>query len=129
MSLNWNLSKIANHKTTCWREVMDDDLGRGIKKGEYVLTRDCEAIIWLCMALGMPSLTEKTLDEFALRTKLYERLFGAWRRNDVGGQLVDKPFTTAELRVFVGLTTNASSETHAQFLKRMVTRFGREHKS
>lgn len=116
MSLNYDYSKIPKDSPTISEH--DED------KMHPVLN----ALIWLTMPIGLYEITEKNLDEWEARLRIYEGTFGAWLRKTQGKGKppVDTPITRAELEQYVGLGTNASSLTRAKFMKQVAQRVDRE---
>jgi hypothetical protein len=72
-----------------------------------------EAIIFITIPIGMPRIEEKTVEEFFRRVAAWELATGAICVED------KKPrYTTLDdIRLRVGLRTNASPKTKHQFLK------------
>lgn len=126
MSLNWNLSGIANHDTLCWRTATEDRPDIGEVKGEQYMTVTCERVIFLCMAVGVTTLTAANIDEFIFRVCYWECVHGVGRRrrNDAGA-FEEWPFTASELRQYVGLRTNASPMSRAKFLTHTANEWAR----
>lgn len=82
-------------------------------------TWEAQALPWAAMAIGIGSITEKNVEEFALRLRLWEKVVGAFRvRHDDAGR-TEVPFTLAELRPFIGFRTNVSTESRATFLRKL----------
>jgi hypothetical protein len=106
MALTWD-------STACdLPEKLDDNLAN---------TR--HTLIFATMAVGMNHITEDNAEAFFLRVNFYERLMGAYRfASDT--EKPDEPaqplmFTIEDIRQFVGLRTNVSPQTDAQFRKNM----------
>lgn len=81
-----------------------------------------EAMIVVLFAVGVPALTEKNAGSTYGRIHVYERVVGATRiRRCATG---DEPWfiTPEEVRLHVGLETNAPKLTVAQFRNRIYTR-------
>lgn len=72
-----------------------------------------EKAIWNLMAIRIGSLTEKTLAEAVVRTRIYEGLNGAWCYTAKGTPV----YLWSELHRFVGLKTNVSYEARSKWLK------------
>lgn len=109
MSLNWNLSKVADHETLCWTPADAN--------GEHHMKRVTELLIFATMAVGMRKITERTVPIFASRPRIYEALFGAFGSGRI---------TVEDIAAHVGLETNASDESDAQWRKRMMDNAWRE---
>lgn len=122
MSLNWNLTKVENHETKCFKIATYDDAWRGIKKGERVLNDVTYTLIFGTIAAGLRGITAANADKFWARISAYEKLYGAFIRgtNDKG-EPVDEPLTYQDILDHIGLSTNVSDETDAKWAKRIIT--------
>ena len=78
------------------------------------------ALIMGTMSVGMNSITEKNWKEFYTRCYMIERIHGAWRYNSKGEPITVKP---EEVKEHIGLGTNASRYTNAEFKKSIDERF------
>lgn len=101
MSLNWNAEKVRAHVR---------------KSNEGELT----AAIWASMVHGVPDLTDKTVKEAMMRTKMFEEMAGPWLVDDEG----KAQYLWPKLPLLVGLRTNASRKNRTQFLAEMMARQG-----
>jgi hypothetical protein len=72
----------------------------------------------LTVIIGMPELTEKTAPEFYARIHMLEQTGGSFLKKTEQDGLKDYPITPAFLQRWIGLKTNASKVTRAQFLKK-----------
>ncbi len=119
MSLNFDLSKIVNFKTTCYRIAEVDQPG-SYKKGDELMQLATEAMIYGCMAVGMGRIkdADDALEYFG-RMTLHEAVNGAMRRGPAPDHAPLK-MTLAEVRAHIGLTTNATPETRTAWQKRFV---------
>ena len=72
-----------------------------------------ESLIFATMAVGMNTITVENAREFFARASFWEKVNGAYRY-DSGGSVFFKP---EDVLRFVGLRTNASTKTKAQFYK------------
>lgn len=101
MALSWDIRNVANHE-----ELMTDE--------EHQIT---SAIVFMTMAVGINEITEKTLPAFIGRAAAIEA-FGPFY---VGPQKEDgtrEPGLTIDMiRRRIGLRTNASPKSNAQFTK------------
>lgn len=68
-----------------------------------------EAMIWATMSVGIGRITEKNAAEFYARLALLRKIDGA------------PEITPEQVRWHIGLRTNVSDESRAQFLKRLST--------
>lgn len=128
MSLNWNVSKVADMATVCYRIAEHDDPNEGIKVGDKVLRPATQALIFATMNTGLGDITEKNHREFFARLTTYEKLFGAYRREQTApGVYAPRFFTLDEVRRHIGLNTNVfPAETRTKWQTRMVENFTRE---
>lgn len=108
MSLDWNVSKIADYESRCY-------IGEGEERRLSGLT---ETLIWASLSTGIGTLKESNYREAFARLAMIEKLNGAFRRTPQGQPVY---LTLAEVRAHVGLYTNASfkDESRASWLKRI----------
>lgn len=109
MSLDWNVGDVADFENVCF-EQRDD--------GRYVRPVT-NAIVMSTMATDMRGITEDTVDEFAWRLDLYQRMFGALIVEAHDGGFIERFITVEEVRAHVGLSTNVAPQSRAKWLKRM----------
>lgn len=97
MALNWNLSEVSNENI------------------EYCLKNNeaTDAIIMLTMAVGISKITKANANEFYLRASFCSKLFS----------YTNRPFTLEEIEKRIGLYTNASEFSRAEFVKRQTKHF------
>jgi len=115
MALSWNVEKIENHE-----ELL---VGEGDERELDALT---QAFIWTSLATGLGKGWSLDIDfapEFYARIKLYERVHGSLVRrvDDETGEIKPYWVTPEDVLRRVGLETNVSPVTRAEFIKRMVT--------
>jgi hypothetical protein len=91
MALHTNISNCVN-----WEELNTD--------ANYPMT---ERIYFVTLVTDLGEITESNFGEFYARVKVYEAITG------------DDYITLADVKRRIGLTTNVSNRTTAQFLKRM----------
>jgi len=101
MALNWNVSRC--NPSACWTEPENPD--------QSEMTSTCHALIWATMVVGLNEITDANIPEWTYRLTMTARLF-RWTKEPEGG------FTDSFLRPFIGLNTNASRLTRAQFVKK-----------
>lgn len=82
-----------------------------------------ETLIFNTMVIGISDITEENFEEVMFRTRLRERLYGNFLYDDDAKSL---PITRAQVAARIGLTTNTSDETRAQFIKRHIDNIGKE---
>ena len=108
MSLNWNLSKIANTETTCWRkDSSGDEVMRGIT----------HTLIFSTMAVDLGEISAKNVEEWLVRLQCIGRVY-----SDEGWSSI----TRQDLTDHIGLSTNVSNKTRKQFLSKMSKALERE---
>ena len=111
MSLNFDVSKIANH-TVVTTSPFDE------KKWHTVT----EALVWASMAIELGEITEANVDKFYRRLALWQKAFGPWLRfNDAEIYL-----TLEDVKLHIGLTTNVSNSTDKAFATKLVEAMARE---
>jgi hypothetical protein len=107
MALHWDLSKIKDYKDICWIED-------GANKRLNYIT---ESIIWTTIIVDLGEITEKNLDEWRWRLAFLSQF-------DQGLLIIEdsKPRnpTKEELTAHIGLSTNVSTRTRREFIKRWV---------
>jgi hypothetical protein len=102
MSLNWNAEKVpAKVREENWQLM--------------------EKAVWNSMSIGIPVLTEKNLATAVERTRMIEEKLGAYLYE--GDEAVTPHYLYERLHLFVGLKTNASKMSPADFRKAFA-RFG-----
>lgn len=108
MSLNFDLTKIKNGAEVCY----EDD-----GEGNRVHTARTQAIIWMCLHIGIGEITERNAEEYWTRTYAWETALGASMRDGEGNPV---PLTLPDVRAYVGLTTNVfPKESEAAFAKKL----------
>ena len=101
MSLNWNLSKIANTESVCWHKD---------SSGEETMRGITHTLIFATMAVDLGAITAKNVDEWLVRVHVLARV-----SNDHGWLGI----TREKLVAHIGLSTNVSNKTRKQFMGRM----------
>ena len=112
MALNWDGTNIKNFSSVS----RNDD-------GSF--SEETELLIFYTMNLGMGLITESNVDKFILRFRMYEVLFGMSKWRNVDGERINAISDTL-IRKHIGLRTNASSISDAQFNKNMLKQLVRE---
>jgi hypothetical protein len=119
MSLDWNVGEVEDFENRCFVEEI-----RQGEKGRYLRPKS-EALIWLTINVGLPSITEENAEEFAIRARIWERAMGALCRKfekDENGktEILDDPVEYEDVIRHVGLYTNASRFTQKQFHEHLI---------
>ena len=112
MALTFNLQKIPNYEEKCYRPVEGEE-------GKMELKGVTHGLIFLTMAIGMGSITKVNLHEFTNRVMILQRVRGEWLHFWEDGEKVRVYITPEDIRMHVGMTTNASRMTRVQFRKRV----------
>ena len=121
MSLNWNVSNIADSEAVCFHHYTED--GNPARR----LSQSTELLIFTTMVVGFGRITENNYQEFYKRVALFERLRGAVRvKKGDSGKFVDDPYTLEDIRQHIGLTTNVSEEKPAAWRKRIIESWERD---
>jgi hypothetical protein len=76
-----------------------------------------EAGIWAMHAAGYSHLTESNIREFYIRINMWERVNGPYRYQQMPEGKGDLFFSPEDCVRLIGLRTNASTKTKAQFYK------------
>lgn len=105
MALNWNIIKCSNHKS-----LQTED--------EWPITN---ALIWATMSVGIRDITEENIPEFYARLRVWEDIAGPmlWGKDEETGKPVERKIEVDDLRKRIGLHTNASSMTRAEWRKNL----------
>lgn len=105
MSLDWDVREVAE-------EFKTDD--------EWPVT---EALIWSTLSVGIPAITEATVEKFATRLNMVAQLYGPpLTVVDDDGRMRPQRITLTEVRQRIGLRTNVSRLSDAAFKTRMYKR-------
>ena len=102
MSLSWDITKVEDYKSKCWIEVEGEE--------HKQLNPVTDAIIWACMAVDMQQITAKNAEEFYTRYLMFNRVIG----NEDYFR-----FKFEDVKAHVGMWTNVTTRTKAQFHKRV----------
>ena len=112
MPLNYDYSKVKESTKTWEPDGTFDDEGNPMGQMTEVLN----SLIWTTMSIGMSSITEKNWKDFYTRMKLLGSDRSLLRRDKNGNFTV--PISAQEVKDHIGVSTNASTLTKAEFLKR-----------
>lgn len=113
MSLNYNLNEVLN-----WKQKVESESGSA-------------NLYCLCMALMLVGISRITLansQKVFNRISAFEKLNGSMRRrwDKEADKSVDVPFTMEDIINFIGLKTNVTDKTPAQFAKDLVSSHKRD---
>jgi hypothetical protein len=115
MSLNFDVSTMKNYNVlTTLIEPCASQNSEAHRKWHPVT----EALTFLTMGIGMNTITKDNWKDFYNRVNFWERTVGPqlWR-GDIPRDDPRNRITPLEVYMHIGLRTNASSKTDAQFLK------------
>lgn len=107
MALTWSLEKIENYKDLCWEDDPNNE-------GKVKLSSLTEIMIFGCLGTGHQSITEENWTEYYARMKFQEKIIGAFLIKDYKDRFIEPE----EVKAHIGLSTNATNETRAKWLKR-----------
>lgn len=110
MALHFDFSKVTDnysvitdpHDETQWHPVAD-------------------GLVWLSMICGFNRITQANHGKIASRIAAYQQVCGAYLLFNVEGKPDEVYITPADVERFIGMSTNASLMTDAQWLKRLGT--------
>ncbi len=122
MPLNWRLSKIHDYEKLCWEP--DPDAPNDPERNR--LKPLTNSLIWATIPVGINQITEKNFEKFFLRLSAIEQVSGTFLNEIRDDKIVERPITLAEVKQHIGLWTNASSLTDAQFRGNLAQRAMRE---
>jgi hypothetical protein len=129
MSLNYDLTKITDYKSLCWREAKDEK-GQTVigADGQPVLNMDAitYTLVFGTIMVGFREITEANAEEFTTRLRDWWSVDseGPIREWIDGADLpVERHVTIEEVRAHIGLKTNAinySARKFASLLKKRI---------
>lgn len=110
MSLNFDFTRMI---ARVGKEEYDRITDHPTIKGKWHPVTD--TLIWATMAVDIGAITEDNVDEFADRLLAVQAVSGPWMNSE------DGPFyiTREDVRNHIGLRTNVSKKSAAQFAKRL----------
>ena len=118
MALHWDVSKVVeNNEYPKWVKGVELPMGgfrypreNETEKVEDFLAPRLNAIIWAMLVVGLGSITEKNWKKFYQRLWIYEKVMGP---------VIEIPYTAKEIKAYIGLSTNVSTESDAAFFKKV----------
>lgn len=108
MGLHFNFSKVVDHQRVTTNPTNPD---------EWHPVAD--ALVWLSMICGFNRIDDKNHAKVALRIAAYQVVTGAYLGRIVMGKRSPIYITPQDVKRFIGMTTNASTMTDAQWMKRL----------
>lgn len=118
MSLNWDVSKIANYA-----ENFPDRVGSDGSRQWNIVT---DSLVWYALMCGFQQINGKNVDEVAKRVFACERALGPMITKNTDTGFEPRRITYDEILKHIGLQTNCSNKTTAQFAKWLSTVILRE---
>jgi len=103
MSLDYRLSEIENWQQLCIRST---------DEGRQRLARKTNALVWAGLLVELGTITAKNVDEWDFRLRCIYRIGLGPTEDEDRPDLID-------IRQHIGLRTNVSTSTRAQFMKRI----------
>lgn len=117
MSLDWSITKVKD-----WKAI-------SLAEENGIEGRKTEKLVWACMAVDLPGITAKNVDEFFFRVELLEKLRGAFLAYNIrdesapgGWRTEERPMTRADIERRIGLTTNVASKPRGAWLKKVTAK-------
>jgi hypothetical protein len=111
MSLNWNISKVANKDTVCFNYPEGES-------GPRALRGLTERLIWATLVVDLGKITAKNIDEWLFRLDVAARVY----EDRDGFGAIDRE----DLTKHIGLETNVIDTTRAGFLRKMTKSLERQ---
>ena len=109
MALHFNFSKVRDYQSVT-TDPKDDTKWHPV----------ADALVWLSMICGFNQITAKNYEKVYHRIAAYQQVRGSYlRRYNEANELVDVYITYADVQRFIGMDTNASTMTDAQWIKRL----------
>lgn len=119
MALTYDLTKIKNYKRIIYRTIKEGERDYDPNEKQYRMKPKWETLILSTMIVGIREITEDNYQQFFNRLHLIETTNGSffWKSKKDGS--LGKPdfYTLEDIQKMIGLKTNASTTTKAQFLK------------
>jgi hypothetical protein len=106
MSLNWQVDGIKDYKDVCWRE-------------DGSMNPVTEVLIFGTISVGLGSITDKNVDEFAARFRIMEKIHGAFLYKPAEVGKADWYLSDEDFIAHIGLTCNVTNESRAQWARRI----------
>jgi hypothetical protein len=108
MSLSWNVENIKDYETVCWIGEKGADDRR--------INPVTETLIFMTIGVGLGSITENNVGEFAARFRVMEKVQGPFLVKS-GGK--DWYLSDEDFIAHIGLYCNVTNETRSQWARRV----------
>ncbi len=112
MSLDWDIGDVDNYLNVCWIKDEHEDNKK--------LNPVTESLVFTTMSVGINHITKNNLYDFYLRTLVVADVYGMPLTYWNADQTETRNFTLEEVKQHIGLSTNASTFTANQFMKKMI---------
>ena len=112
----WNIEKVKDYETACWTKAEDDEYGR--VRLEVVT----EALVNGAGFIGINEITKRNYEKVYMRYEMarFASEPVAQVFDPKKGHLVARRITLEEVKAHIGLWTNATRLTDAQYKKRLI---------
>lgn len=117
MALRYDYSRVHNWQTVCEMRAEADDPVHGVSKGDTIIRPETEALIFASLVVGLSEISGANWRTFYGRLHAWERLERVRTLHADGSAKHTAPET---VYAHIGLSTNVSRETDAQWRKRIV---------
>ena len=113
MALSWQVDGIKDYETVWW----EGEKGSIDRRMNPVT----EALIFGTMSVGLGSITDKNVDEFAARFRIIEKIHGAqlYKPDPSGEGRVDWFVSDEDFIAHIGLVCNVTNETRSKWAQRI----------
>ena len=112
----WNIEKVENYETACWTKAEDDEYGR------VRLQPVTNALVEGTAFIGIGSITKKNYEKVYMRYEMArfasEAVYSEY--DERKGYFVGRQITLQQVKAHIGLWTNATRLTDAQYRKRLI---------
>lgn len=112
MALTWDITNIEDHKNVVWIPAPTEENPEAVRMNPVT-----EVLIFGTISVGLGSITDKNVDEFAARFRVIEKLHGPML---TAKNRKDRFVTDEEFIAHIGLVCNVSNETRSQWARRML---------
>jgi hypothetical protein len=111
MALTYDFTNIRDYKTTVWIPEPTEENPDAARMNPVT-----EVLIFGTMSVGLGSITDKNVDEFAARFRIIEKVHGPMLS---AKNREDRYVTDEEFIAHIGLVCNVSNETRSQWARRL----------
>lgn len=121
MPLTYFFKEIEDYKDLCYQDVTPE----GAQEKEFEIKAVTQHLIFSTMSIGMNKITKENHEAFHNRILFMEKLNGKilYKHDEEEGKAKFRHTTNEEVKAHIGLSTNASTLTKLQFVKRQMRQF------